>query len=211
MERHQNNFLCICLTSLANKYPCILLKEMIFVTSQSHNPPQNSVQGKHCSLCNKYIMSLLRLISVAVFKFTHHPVLPALLLILSVSVYGFFLTYFPLLIPNIYLFIFYCLRPLYMERPSLSLRQNPCLDSFKSNLKTCLFPKQYTCQVFLSVLLSFFAPIPCLLLQQQQEYGINQCLTCVNCLESIIILVCTGASLSLSRSLSRMQFVANKY
>ena len=85
--------------------------------------------------------SLLRLISVTVFKFTHPPVLSALL-ILSVSVSGFLIIDFPLLIPSPFL------SSAHLHGTTFpSLRQNPCLDSFKSNLKTCLFPKQYTCQV----------------------------------------------------------------
>ena len=100
--------------------------------------------------------ALLRLISVTVFRFTHPPVLSALRLILSVS--GFLIIDFPLLVPSSFL----SSAPLH-GTTFPSLRQNPCLDSFKSNLKTCLFPKQYTCQVFLSVLLSFSAPCPCLL------------------------------------------------
>ena len=34
--------------------------------------------------------------------------------------------------------------------------QKPSLDSFKSNLKTCLFPKQQTCHVFHSILIILY-------------------------------------------------------
>ena len=45
---------CI-LMSLGNKYPCILVKEKIFVNLQAPNPTKNYVQGKHCTLCYKCI------------------------------------------------------------------------------------------------------------------------------------------------------------
>ena len=45
---------CI-LMSLGNKYPCILVKEKIFVNLQAPNPTKNYVQGKHCTFCYKCI------------------------------------------------------------------------------------------------------------------------------------------------------------
>ena len=48
-------FVCI-LMSLANKYPCILVKEKIIIVSlQAPNPTKNYAQGKHCTLCYKCI------------------------------------------------------------------------------------------------------------------------------------------------------------
>ena len=43
----------------------------------------------------------------------------------------------------------------------LPLRQKPSLDSFRSNLKTFLFPKQQTCHVLRCVLLSSSASSLC--------------------------------------------------
>ena len=98
---------------------------------------------------------------VIIFNFTHHPVLSALLLILSASRF---------LDPDFlrWTYCLFCLRLLCMEWPPFPLRQKPSMDSFKSDFKMFLFPKHYTCHVFGSALLCSSAT-SCIYIYRERE------------------------------------------
>ena len=87
--------------SLAINYLYILVKEKRIICQLAGSQSYNELCTRENTALSAINVSrsLLRLISVTVFKFTHPPVLSALL-ILSVSVSGFLVTDFPLLIPN---------------------------------------------------------------------------------------------------------------
>ena len=75
-----------------------------------------------------------------------------------------------------------CISQVRYTRP-LPLKQKPSTGSFESNLKTFLFPKQYTCRVFHSVLLS--------------SSTLSLFVVCLNCVQikfcMVSILMCAGA------------------